>query len=577
MYRLLALLLLLTAPVAAQLAPPDFLCTRSEDGGEILTWQNVTNDCGPYQATEIYRADAPQGPYTLLAELTDPAQTEYRDENPTGALRFYYLRYRYDCSGAEVLTSDTLDSFIPVTPVLQYVSVEVDDLVLGWEPSPSPEVSGYVILEVTPGGINPLDTVSNEQTTYRIPDVPFAERTTRQFRIAAIDPCGNDSPQSRVVTAQGLTGSGGQGCVSAVTLTATGGVEAAIEAVIDTVLLFASVDGGGFTEVPYTVADDGVSLVFDGGNDGERICFFAGAQVETDTLVRTDTFCLTLDITPPVRPFDLYGVEIDGATIRLPYERTNNPLPTEAFLNSFTAGTLLAQPLPPADLTQDELTAVPDTDINAVDSFLLVVRDECERTVPTNAVAPVRLAVAPAAGGGGAELVWTPLVNNLPGQITYTVLQVLPDGSLNPVATDLSDLTYLDASPAPPGGPRCYRISASFVPANFTTAFPFLSNAACLFEEPRVYFPNVFRPSAQQPINRVFGPQFQSPPQLASYRLQVFDRWGALVFESDNPGLPWLGDYAGRDAPTGSYLYLLTYTTPTGNSSQLTGVVQLIR
>ena len=131
----LLLLLLLTAWLPAQIAAPDFLCTRSEAGGEILTWANPPADtCGAYLATEIYRADTLAGPYTLLTSIVDSTATEYRDENPSGQQLFYYLQYRYDCPGVEVLTSDTLDSFIPVTPVLQYVSVEEDDLVLGSRP-----------------------------------------------------------------------------------------------------------------------------------------------------------------------------------------------------------------------------------------------------------------------------------------------------------------------------------------------------------------------------------------------------------------------------------------------------------
>ena len=574
MYRPLLYLLLCTATVTAQVAAPDLLCTRSEAGGEILTWENVANDCGPYQATEIYRASDPAGPFTLLTELTDPTQTEYRDDNPAGIQLFYYLQYRYDCPGVEILTSDTLDSFIPVTPLLQYVSVADDALVLGWEPSPSPEVSGYVILEVTPGGILPIDTVG-DVTTYRIPGVPDDERTTRQYRIAAIDPCGNDSPQSRVAAARGLTGSGGQGCTSAVTLTPITSETASIltTAPVGEQQLFASVDGGPFTEVALTTDSTG-ALVFDEGNDGETICFYAGTQVDSN-VVRTDTFCLTLDITPPIRPFVLYGAEISGGQVRIPLEDVGNPTPTEAFLNSFVTGTLTVDPLLPTELDSDEVIVTPSLPAAQIDSFKLVVRDECDREVVTNAVAPVVLSAAPAPGDG-AQLDWSPLVNNLPGTTTYTVLQVLPDGSLLPLATDLRDRSYLDTSPF--DGLRCYRIQASFVPAADSTAFPFLSNEACVAEEPEVYLPNVFSPEAEQPVNQVFGPQFGGVPLLAGYELLVFDRWGALVFATDNPGQPWTGDYAdGRRAPTGNYVYTLSYTSATGNFSRLTGVVHLIR
>ncbi|WP_420459425.1 gliding motility-associated C-terminal domain-containing protein [Neolewinella sp.] len=560
---------------AQEVAAPEFLCTRPEAGGEILTWANVSDSCGAYQATEIYRSTAEAGPYTLLATLTDPTTTEYRDENPTGEQFFYYLRYRYDCPGSTTLSSDTLDNRIPAAINLRYVSVEDGDLLIGWDPSPSPEVSGYVILEVTDTGTFPLDTVGDE-TTYRVTDVPVDSLTARDYVVVAIDPCGNDTPQSQITSAVGLTGSGGQGCISEVSLVrTTTGTSTLLDTLAEPLRLYASVDGGPFTEEPYELgAAD--TLIYDGGNDGETICFYQEGTYATGETVRTDTFCITLAIIPPIRPFDVYGIEVNGGAVRLPFETTDNPLPVAASLELYRGITVEEISIIPESFSAPELNLpFSGSDQVLIDSARLLLQDECGDTLITNAVSPVYLFAEPAPGG--ATLDWTPLVNNLAGTITYAVLAVNPDGSFTPLADSLTDLTYLDQSPPPAGGPRCYRIAATYTPVDSVATFSFLSNQACLFEEPEVFFPNAFSPTAQQPENRVFGPIFGTAPQLASYEFFIFDRWGALVFSSDQPGLPWSGFIGSTAAPTGSYLYTLSYTTPTGNLSRRTGVVHLIR
>ena len=561
---------------AQEVAAPDFLCVRPEAGGGVITWDNVISTCGAFGATEIYRSADLTGPYSLIFSTTDINVSEYRDENSLDSQFFYYITYRYNCPGATSLTSDTLDNRIPDAVNLRYVSVEDGDLIVGWDPSPSPEVSGYVILEVTDNGTFPLDTVGTV-TSYRVTGVPVDSPTERNYVVVAIDPCGNDTPQSQITSAVGLSGTGGVRCTSEISLTRVRtGTSTLLDTLAAPLQLFASVDSGAFTEVPYQLRGSD-TLVYDEGNDGETICFYEQGQYATGETVRTDTFCIILDITPPIRPFDVYGIEVNGTAVRLPFEQTNNPEPVEARLEIYRGITVEEIPVPPASFSDSELNLTfTGSGQEIIDSARLVLQDACGDTLVTNSISPVYLFASPSPAGG-ASLEWTPLVNNLPGTVSYTVLGVNPDGSFSPLADSLTGLTYVDQSPPPPNGPRCYVIAATYSPAGSEASYPFLSNQVCLFEEPEVFFPNVFSPTAQQPENRVFGPFFSTAPQLSSYEFLIFDRWGGLVFSSDNPGLPWTGLINGSAAPTGTYLYTLRYTTPTGNLSQRTGVVHLIR
>ena len=45
-----------------------------------------------------------------------------------------------------------------------------------------------------------------------------------------------------------------------------------------------------------------------------------------------------------------------------------------------------------------------------------------------------------------------------------------------------------------------------------------------------------------------------------SYNLQVFDRWGSLVFESNDTGYGWNGNHqqTGQNCPLGVYVWRIT-------------------
>lgn len=88
-----------------------------------------------------------------------------------------------------------------------------------------------------------------------------------------------------------------------------------------------------------------------------------------------------------------------------------------------------------------------------------------------------------------------------------------------------------------------------------------------------IYLPGAFSPN-DDGINDVFTAY--GPFQRVE-RLQVFNRWGGLVWDNPN-GIPWNGTFNGRQAEPGLYVYLLRYTdTRTGAMNTIYGEVMLMR
>ena len=70
-----------------------------------------------------------------------------------------------------------------------------------------------------------------------------------------------------------------------------------------------------------------------------------------------------------------------------------------------------------------------------------------------------------------------------------------------------------------------------------------------------VYFPNVISLHASDVVNQVFRPFFASELTVVAYRLEVFDRWGNLLFESDRLEDGWDGRWNNRALESGIFVW----------------------
>ena len=87
-----------------------------------------------------------------------------------------------------------------------------------------------------------------------------------------------------------------------------------------------------------------------------------------------------------------------------------------------------------------------------------------------------------------------------------------------------------------------------------------------------LYLPNAFTPDGNG-LNEVFLPVFAYPDEVEEYRMEIYNRWGTLVFRSEEKTYGW--DSA--NAPAGVYTYVLTYKTRGDVSRTVTGNVTVVR
>ncbi len=99
-----------------------------------------------------------------------------------------------------------------------------------------------------------------------------------------------------------------------------------------------------------------------------------------------------------------------------------------------------------------------------------------------------------------------------------------------------------------------------------------------------IQFPNAFTPGNSGPGDGVYDPQsfnndifFPVYEGVSNYHLQVFDRWGELVFESFDVKKGWDGWYRGRPAKQDVYAWKAYARFSSGDETNLAGDVTLLR
>ncbi len=89
------------------------------------------------------------------------------------------------------------------------------------------------------------------------------------------------------------------------------------------------------------------------------------------------------------------------------------------------------------------------------------------------------------------------------------------------------------------------------------------------------YLPNAFSPN-DDGLNDLFLPNLEQL-KFQQYQLRIFDRWGNLVFSSQNPAAGWDGRFRGKVCPPGVYACYLSLSTELCQQVFFEGALSLIR
>ncbi|CAN5889755.1 hypothetical protein BH24BAC1_BH24BAC1_39070 [soil metagenome] len=209
------------------------------------------------------------------------------------------------------------------------------------------------------------------------------------------------------------------------------------------------------------------------------------------------------------------------------------------------------------------------TDFSATVCYQASYQDLCGLSSGVSAPScPVILRIAQY-DEAGVRLEWTPYEGFGGGVTQYTVEQLGPNNTIVASFTSGTATTFTDPDPNSQVPVLTYRVKAMAAnPADFS-----YSNQVNLDREFQVYLPNAFTPNGDGLNDR-----FEAKGRfVASFRMVIYNRWGQVVFQSNDPKLGWDGRVNGQEAPVGTYAYSLEAADRNGRTFSRKGTVSLLR
>ena len=167
-------------------------------------------------------------------------------------------------------------------------------------------------------------------------------------------------------------------------------------------------------------------------------------------------------------------------------------------------------------------------------------------------------------------LQWTGYKGWVQGVKNYTVQKYNQQGQLLQTFNAGTDSTYIDSQQDVINQVLLYKITATAVQAGVSAS---VSNEIKIVKSINLYNPTAFNPESKAQVNKTFSVKGHF---ISTMQLQIYDRWGSLVFFSDK-NEPWDGRREGITMPDATYVWTVEGTDLNGSTFKKAGTVVLIR
>lgn len=548
---------------------------------------------------EVQLEDDP-GSWSTIATIPDNGgmmSYEYEVEECSGDLNFRvfqsssYIQCDQKSNQAGSSISDELD---PDPPVISYV--DVDSLsqlaIIHWEPSEASDLAGYIVYRCNGGFQMAIDTVYNPGATFYVDPSSNPVTYIESYNVAAFDSCfiGNEPDP----------GAAGAYCASSIHLNASrlpcsdaanldwnGGFN--IDAEIASIAVWAAEESptgsGNWNngQLLETLDASTSSYVHEGATFGSTFRYDIVATSTDGSFIRSNQ--RSMDFSYPGAP-DLTSLrrasvtDSGGVNIIVDLDPNSEEVHTYILQRKRAIDELFfdfdaQEGIGGMTLQFADLDAVTDEMSYA---YRVRVENYCGDSVGmSNAAQTMHLQGISDTQLLNNTISWTPY-SDFPGSTAgYRIYRRNQQGAAAEIIAEVpsqvliweDDVSNLLYSP----GDFCYLIEAMDSGTGPSGGMNYaLSNEMCLTQVPVLWVPNALLIGG---YNDVFMPVV-SFADFDQYFMQIHNRWGDIIFTSNQVGYGWNGMHMGAYAPEGSYGYSISIRDGAGRVYETTGLVHLL-
>ncbi|MDR0604793.1 MAG: gliding motility-associated C-terminal domain-containing protein [Bacteroidales bacterium] len=506
-----------------------------------------------------------------------------------GEVLEYEIRL-YDSSGCENVSIIRTDFFVDfMTPSIpQLDSVSINPLTgkteLGWEAVPETDVVGYIIYIFDKGIWKLVDTVMGAKSTHYIDTNTEnnANNTVQQYRIAAIDTCRNASPMGKVHNTMLLNTSVDR-CDSIVVL--SWNPDTGMTDNVTGYRIWVSVDGINYVLID-SVLSDKLSYTHRGVNPISSYIYFVQAYNTNNGYSASSSTkeAIFNRIEGSGKVVLRYVSVVDNSAVEiLAFIPDTGNYRNIILLKCDEDKTIFSSIETQARINGLEHYSFRDNNVDVHQNtyfYTIALTDECDHIFVYSDTGNNIVLQAGNAINDETAIQWKPYYgfkNRLDSYDIFRKTQISTFFSVGNVP--VSQLSYSENvwSVANEGNKFYYQVSAN---ENNTNIYGFqdksYSNSVEIVKEPTTYIPNTFYPNSQIEENRVFKP-VNSYVDAEEYVFSIYDRWGSLVFITNDINMGWDGSTNGKYAIAGIYTYIITYRLDEKTMFKKQGHVTLVR
>ncbi|MBP6312792.1 MAG: gliding motility-associated C-terminal domain-containing protein [Flavobacteriales bacterium] len=491
----------------------------------------------------------------------------------------------FDASGCISYSNHEGDVFADATPPSMPIltAVTVDSLTgltsINWAPSPEPDTDGYIVLWVTPTGGVIIDTLYGQNNTSYTWLNSNSDIGSESFTVAAFDTCEVGVPPSPNTSATRAPHStvhvDAQYDLCGAQVDLSWSEYVGWEA--ESYQILAQVDGG-LWNILSTVPSTQTSYVHDVAPD-RSYCYVIKAIKVAGTVTSLSNKVCVLTYYPNTPSFNyIQTVTVTGANQITIVDSVdmNATVGDYRFERSRDGGQYLGIATAPG--SSGPTITITDNDVEPSLSgyrYRVIVRDSCGVPALTSNVGGSILLRAEPDLDGTNKLDWNGYEDWAGNVGSYTIHRSIEDMPFEVLAvvpsmpwkfTDpVQDLTATD-------GKFCYFVVANEVGNPSGIDSTSMSNTACAVQEELVYIPNAFVLGGYNPT---FFPVL-SYVDVEEYELSIINRWGMIIWSTNDPEEPWDGRIESGCAPIGIYGYYLSVRNGTGRQIERRGTVTLL-
>jgi gliding motility-associated-like protein len=118
---------------------------------------------------------------------------------------------------------------------------------------------------------------------------------------------------------------------------------------------------------------------------------------------------------------------------------------------------------------------------------------------------------------------------------------------------------------------------------NFTYSVSYIDENGCsatdvvnIYYNPILYVPNTFTPGGDE-FNQMFLAIISEEDNVLEFHLEIYNRWGELIFESFDFNHGWDGKYGNHDCQDGTYVWKIRLREISNETTVHTGHINLLR